>query len=331
MTGKFELYGVKDWLNDEYSDKIEVPLIRVYTKAHSPEPSISRQQEIKYILKLASEMEVEKLRTTEYEDSIYHNIAKRIHIEIIQKGKDEDNYSHLIRLCLGKQLFDYIASEFFPRKNSFDYYLARFYSCVVLRRVDEARYIYSEIYAHLDKIICKKILPNSQVIGNIRCLFYLLINKKHPDEILEENMSLIDMSKDIKNDAMCSILLLNRSRLFRSMQKYKLALEALNQSHEIITRNKLWKQSFYYILQQSMISQEKEQLVNICLEKDFSQHIQHDWFGWRVAKLLTGKSCYAYRLYTVPEGIKDILSSEYSLEEKYKLIKEFRQKSIYAL
>ena len=158
MTKLFEMYDVNDWLDDEYSDTIEVPINKANLSEKVPKKYISKTQELKYIIELSSEEE--KNKTIKHSNSIYQIIAKRSRIEFNQKERNENNYSNLIRLSLGKQLFNYIESDFFPKNNSFNYSLARFYSCVVLRKVEEANHIYPGISRYLEKIICKKIVPN---------------------------------------------------------------------------------------------------------------------------------------------------------------------------
>ena len=212
---------------------------------------------------------------------------------------------------------------------NFDYYLTGF-THLLFGKNRETEYIYPVISEFLEKTISRKKVPSSQILGNIRCLYHLLSQQKKPDEILEENMLLIDMSNDYKRDAVCSILLLNRARLFRSLEKLDMAEEALYRSHEIINCKELWKQSFYYVLQLSLLKKEKKQILDLCTPTNKSSDIHQDCFGWRVAKLFTGETCYAYGFYFIPQKVRDILSSKESLKTKYELISGIDKKTIYS-
>ena len=54
MMKKFESYGVNDWLYDEYSNTIDIPLIEQSVCSRLYKNHISKQQELKYILDLIS-------------------------------------------------------------------------------------------------------------------------------------------------------------------------------------------------------------------------------------------------------------------------------------
>ena len=318
----FVEYNISDWHKEEYANDIIFPDLIAQNYSNKL-TIITKIQEYEYILKQANDIEINnKSKEIFNGDSIYTHIAKLSLLDFKNMSIEDlqVKYAEMIRLTLGKQLFKYIASERFPRIKNADYYIARFYSSVVLGNKNESE----EIFERISSCINGKFEGQmGLIIENIKCLYYYRSGKVGIGDILKINESLIKKAKEFNEKTIQSILLLNRFRIVKKTGEIELARSILNDSYETIKDNNLWKQSLYYILQMSLNNEEKQAIIHstIIRNDDDTINTRKECFSWRITKLLTKSNEYAFSFASIQPNALKILNSSESLEKKYKSMK----------
>ena len=199
--------------------------------------------------------------------------------------KQNESLNELLMLCMGAQYFTLVTSDFFPAKELIAVKISRFYANVVLGEQEKAHKLFMEVSNTIETISNQQHTRSSIILGNIRSLFFLRSGAEIKT-ILEINKLLVEKSRNLGDNSLTAILLLNRARLTRLQGQTSKAINILHESFSLINDINLFKIKFYYALQSAVFTARMPQLIEKLESCRAYFGGDLECFGWRIAKLL---------------------------------------------
>ena len=334
----FKTYSLQDWLAYEYSEEsilkyeftkrslnsnqyIKFDGVEKDNQVSFTYQGIYKRAETQYVKDLESLINKTEQSKQSEKLNLYQIVAKKT-FEINQQSEiNELKYRELINYSLGGQLFDFVLSEYFPKKRHPECYCALFYAAVVNGNILLATNLYAKCVSNIINFHSEEEDAAKIVLQNIMCLYYLKTKSKNIQEVLYINERLISAAKNLKIDSLQAILWLNRSRLYKSNYDQNHAINSLEKSHELLVSNSFWKQNMYYCMQLAILNDNINSLLfHLFSNKSKNSETVQKSMSWRISQIVTGNSHYSH--INIRISIENILKlqSKNNLNEIYESI-----------